>query len=451
MKVVIIGSGKVGRSLIKYLSNENHDITIIDNNKEALEMATNVFDVQGILANGTIKKVQTEAGVPKADMVIAVTDKDELNMVCCATAKNLGAKCTIARVRDTDYMSDYEFLKETLNIDYIVNPEQSAAEEIYNILRFPSALKVHSFEKGKVIAVELLVPEDCILCGLALKDLDTKFSEKVIISSVLRGEEVVIPDGEFALQAGDRINVVANPARLRVFFKEADIFNKRAKNVLIIGGSRISFYLSKLLVEDGIRVKIIEKTEKRCKELLETLDKVEIIHADGAHKNVLDEENISSYDACIGLTNLDEQNIVISLYAKSKLVDTVISKVSTQTFIEILDDIDLNTYISPKEVVANQIVLYSRSIRATTEQSPVSLYKTLDDKAELLEYNVGEDEDFVGKAINQLKLKDDIIVASIIRKGQVVIPSGKEVLCEKDSIIVSATGKVIKKVEDILK
>ncbi len=451
MKIVIIGCGKVGRSIVKHLVSEKHDITIIDNNKQALDSVMNANDVQGIYGNGAVKAIQQEAGVNKADIFIAVTDKDELNMVCCRTAESLGAKTSIARIRDTDYVDEYEFLRESLGIDLIVNPEQAAAEELCNILRFPFATQVYNFNKGKVSSVEIKLPAESKLCGMAIRDIATELDTTVHFAGVLRGEETFIPNGDFVLQAEDRVVLVGKPSKIDAFFKGTQIFNKRVKSVLIIGGSRISFYLTRLLAEDGIKVKIIEKDKERCKNLIESLDKVEVINADGALKHVLDEENLSSYDACIGLTGLDEQNIIISLYAKTKQVETTIAKVNYDMFTEILDEIGLNATVSPKEVIANQIVLYSRSLKAKNEGELVTLYKILDGEAELLEFNIKDNENLVDKTIKDIKLKQNIYITSIVRKNQVVSPSGEEVLQENDTVIVSTTDKGLKKVNDILR
>lgn len=451
MKIVIVGSGKVGRSITKSLAQENHDITIIDINKQAVDSTSNQYDIQGIYGNGAISSVQLEAKVNKADMFIAVTNKDELNMICCCTAKALGAKCAIARIRDTDYIDEYDFIKENLNIEFVVNPELAAAEEIYNILRFPFAIQVFPFAKGKVMSVEIKIPSESLICGKNIKSLMGESKSKVLISSIIRKDRAIIPNGEFEINADDRINIVGTPAKIDAFFKEVKIYNKRVKSVLIIGGSRISFYLTRFLTGDNIKVKIIERDEKRCKELLSNLEKVEVINADGVLKQVLDEENISGYDACIGLTGLDEQNIITSLYAKSKQVDTVISKVNNETFTEILDDIKLDTVVSPKQVIADQIVMYSRSLRVRSEHSLVRLYKIMEGKVELLEFNIGDNEKIVNKAIKDVKLKNEVLICSIIRGNQVIYPSGDEILLANDCIVVSAVDNVLQKVEDILK
>ncbi len=451
MKVVIIGSGKVGRSIIRHLSAEKHDITVIDNNKQSLEHTSNAHDVQCVFGNGALKQIQLEAGVNKADMFVAVTDKDELNIVCCLTAKLLGAKSIVARIRDTDYVGEYDFLREELGIEFIVNPEQASAEELRNILRFPFAMQVYNFNKGKVSSVEIKLPVESKLCGMTIRDIAKEYNAGIHFAGVMREEKAYIPNGDFVLQAEDYIVIVGKPAQINTFFNEIDIFNKRVKSVMIIGGSRISFYLARMLAEDGIKVKILEKDKQRCQDLIEGLDRVEVINADGILKHVLDEENLSSYDACIGLTGLDEQNIIISLYAKTKQVETTIAKVNYDIFNEILDEVGLNATISPKELIANQIVLYARSLKAKNENELVTLYKILDGAAEILEFNIGDNEHFVGKAIKDLKLKQDIYISSIIRKNQVVDPTGEEILQEKDTVIVSTTDKGLKKVNDILR
>ncbi len=450
MKIIIIGGGKVGKTLTKHLLAEGHNITVIEKKKEVLENIINTYDVAGIVGNGAVVKVQEEAEVNKADMFISVTDDDELNLVCCKVAKSFGAKKVIARVRDTDYTDQAELMRLGFGIDMIVNPEQATAEEIANILRFPFASSVASFEKGKVACVEIKVPEESTIVGKTIEEMVKGLNAELVVGAILRDDKVIIPRGTDEIMVGDFVSFVSSPSHIDSFFKKAGIFNHRVKSVLIIGASRISYHLIRKLQDVGIKVKIIEKDQERCNQLLETLDKVEVVHADGTQKQVLDEEGLQDYDACVALTGFDEQNIIICLYAKSKNVETVISKVNNDTFDNILEEINLDANISPKDVVASQIIHYARSVKAKENNSIECLHKMFDSRLEVLELNVAESDELANKQIKELKMKDHTLIASIIRKNEIIVPNGELVIEENDKIIV-ATTNIVDELESILK
>ena len=442
MKIIIIGGGKVGKTLAQYLTKEGHKITIIEKNKQVLDNLLNTYDIAGIAGNGAVAKVLEEAEVHKADIFIAVTDNDELNLVCCEMAKTLGAKKLIARVRDTDYADQTELIKQGFGVDLIVNPEQATAEEIANLLRFPFATAVSSFEKGKVVSVEIRMPEDSPLIGKNIKDIVDEYSASLIVGAIVREDTVVIPRGNDVIEANDYVSFISTPNKIDAFFKKTGIFNQKVKSVLIIGGSRIAYYLARKLDEVGIKVKIIESRQERCQQLIEDLDKAEIVNADGTQKQVLDEEGIETFDALVSLTGMDEQNIIVSLYAKSKEVETVISKVNNDTFDNIMEDIKLDTYISPKNVVANQIIYFTRSIKAQEESTIESVRKTMDNNLEILEFSVNEGNDLIGTMIKDMKLKDGTTIATIVRKKEIIIPNGEVCIEEGDKVIIATTRKV---------
>lgn len=450
MKIIIIGAGKVGKTLAKHLTDEGHNIIVIEKDKQVLDNLLNTYDVAGFVGNGATVDIQNEAEVSKADLFIAVTDNDELNLVCCRLARSLGAKKVIARVRDTDYTEQADLMRDSFGIDVIVNPEHAAAEEIANLLRFPFATLVTSFEKGKVVSVEIKVPEECPIINKTVEEIVKEFSANLIVGAILREGEVIIPSGQDIICAGDYVNFISTPQKIDAFFKKADIFNRKVKSVLIIGGSRISYHLSKALVEGGVKVKIIEKRAERCQQLLESLEKVEVVNADGSQKQILDEEGMADYDAMVSLTDIDEQNIIISLYAKSKNVETVVGKVNNDTFYNLLEDISLEACVSPKDVVANQIIYYTRSLKSKEDGKLESLRKMFDSKLEILEMDVADDSEIVGQQIKDLNFKSDVVIAAIVRKRSIILPAG-DVVLEGDDKIILATSRKIEEIDGIIK
>lgn len=442
MKVIIIGGGKVGKTLVKHLLQEGHNITVIEKNKNILDMVINTYDVAGVLGNGAVAKIQEEAGVDKADLFISVTDNDELNLISCKVARYLGAKNVVARVRDTEYTDQAELMRIGFGIDLIVNPEQATAEEIANLLRFPLATKVHSFEKGRVVSVEIKLLADSPFLDKSVEEVVKGMGAELVIGSIIRDDKTIIPRGEDKFCEGDYVSFVSAPTKIDAFFKKAGIYKQRVKSCLIIGGSRISYHLIKKLQDVGIKVKVIEKDANRCNQLLETIDKVDVINADGTQKQVLDEEGLKEFDAIVSLTGMDEQNIIISLYAKSQNIKTVISKVNNDTFVNILDEINLDANISPKDVVASQIVKYARLIKSKEETSIENMHKDIESKLEVVELKISENEDNVGKSIKDMKIRENTIITSIIRGSDIIVPNGETVLNAGDKIIISTTRTV---------
>ncbi len=442
MKIIIIGGGKVGKTIAQYLTKEGHKITIIEKNKQLLDALLNSYDVAGIVGNGAVVKVLEEAEVQKTDIFIAVTDNDELNLVCCGMAKAMGAKKLVARVRDTDYADQTELIKQGFGVDLIVNPEQSTAEEIANLLRFPFATTVSSFEKGRVVSVEIRMPEGSPLIGRTIREVATEYSANLIVGAIIREGNVIIPRGDDILLADDYVSFISTPNKIDTFFKKTGIFNQKVKSVLIIGGSRIAYYLTRKLEDVGIKVKIIESRQERCQQLIESLDRVDVVNADGTQKQVLDEEGVENFDALVSLTGIDEQNMIVSLYAKSKKVETVISKVNNDTFDNIMEDINLDTYISPKNVVANQIIWFARSVKSQEESTIESVRKTMDNNLEILEFTVKEGNELIGVKIADMKLKEGTTIATIVRKREIIIPSGEDTIEQGDKVIIATIRKV---------
>lgn len=452
MKVVIVGDGKVGGTIAKQLSGEGHDIIVIDNNTRVLHNASNTMDIMSVEGNGASMDVQKRAGVADADILIAATSLDEVNMLSCLVGKKIGAKNTIARVRNPEYYAQIRELKEELGLSMSVNPEHAAAMEISRLLRFPSALKIEPFARGRVELVEIKIAPHSVLDGMPLWAIYKEFQVKVLICAVQREGEVYIPGGDFILRAGDKINVTAPHLEIANFFRTIGIFRTGVKSVMILGGGRLAYYLTRELLAMHVRVKIIEKDYNRCEYLCEMLPEAVIIHGDGTDKELLQEEGLEKTDALVCLTGMDEENIVVSLYGKAKKVSKVIAKINRISFDEILDNLDIDGFISPKTIAANYIVRYVRAMQNSAGSSNVeTLHKLVNEQVEALEFKVREKSAVVGIPLKDLKTKSGVLVATIIRGSKVIIPGGNDSIEIGDSVIIVTTNKKLMDLKDILK
>lgn len=452
MKVVIIGDGKVGNTIARQLSSEGHDIIVIDSNNSVLTNAANTMDIISVEGNGASVAVQKRAGVGNSDLLIAATSADEVNMLSCLVGKKLGVANTIARVRNPEYFEQINMLKDDLGLSMAVNPELAAATEISRLLRFPSALKIELFARGRVELVEIKIAPNSVLNGMPLWAIYKEFQVKVLVCAVQREGKVYIPSGEFILQAGDKINLTAPHLEITNFFRTIGIFRTGVKSVMIIGGGRVAYYLAKELIALHTRVKIIEKDYKRCEILCEMLPEAVIIHGDGTDKELLQEEGLEKTDALVCLTGMDEENIVVSLYAKARKVSKVIAKINRISFDEILDNLDIDGFISPKMIAANNIVRYVRAMQNSVGSSNVeTLHKLINEQIEALEFKVREKSPVVGIPLKDLKTKDELLVATIIRGSRVIIPGGNDSIEIGDSVIIVTTNKKLMDLKDILK
>lgn len=452
MKVVIIGDGKVGSTITNELSGEGHDIVVIDQDPAVLTNASNTMDIISVQGNGASIAVQERAGIPDADLLIAATSLDEVNMLSCLVGNKLGVANTIARVRNPEYYEQINLLKDELGLSMAVNPEHAAAAEILRLLRFPSALKIELFARGRVELVEIKIATHSVLDGMPLWAIYKEFQVKVLICAVQRAGEVIIPNGNFVLQAGDKINLTAPHTEIERFFRTIGIFRTGVKSVMMIGGGRLSYYLSKSLLAMHVRVKIIEKDYERCEYLCEMLPDAVIIHGDGTDRELLQEEGLEKTDALVCLTGMDEENIVVSLYAKARKVSKVIAKINRISFDEILENLDIDGFISPKTIAANNIVRYVRAMQNSLGSSNVeTLHKLINEQVEALEFKVREKSPVVGIPLKDLKTKDGLLVATIIRGMRVIIPGGNDSIEIGDSVIIVTTNKRLTDLRDILK
>ena len=385
MKIVVIGCGTIGKTVIKHVSKEGHSIIAIDDDKKVIEELIEKFDILGIVGNGASLDIQEEARTKDADLVVAVTSSDETNILACLVAKRLGAKSTIARVRNPEYLRQTEIMKEDLGLTMIVNPEQETADEIVNLIDLPSLLKVEHFARGKVMLVEILVEENSKLIDETLITLAKKINTKFLICAVQRGNEVIIPNGNFKIEKGDRISVTADTQLIAELLKEMNLISEPLKNILIIGGGKIAYYLAKTLISKKYKVKLIENNEERAVELAESLPKATIICGDGTDHDLLVEEGIETTDSCIALTNIDEENIIISMYAKKLKLPKVIAKIKRSSFLGMLNDLGIVNAVSPQDIVASKIVSYIRAISNKKGSNVLTLYKLVNNQVEALE------------------------------------------------------------------
>ena len=451
MKILVIGDGKVGQAIIQHTCQEGHEITIIDNDPKVVEDLVNLYDVIGYVGNGASYDAQKQADVDKMDLVIAVTPSDETNILSCIVAKKLGAKSTIARVRDYDYNKQINLLMDNMGIDMTINPELEAANEIFRILNFPQAIKVDTFAKGNVDLVEYVVPENSPLIGESLINLHHKYQVKVLISAVQRGDEVFIPTGTFTFKAKDRIHITSSVNNVRLFLSKLGLNEVKIKDVMIIGGGKIALYLGEKLIQSKYNVKIIEKDLERCKELSDLLPQATIIHGDGTDQQILEEEGLALTDAVISLTGMDEENIIISLYANKKNVDKIIAKVNKATFASLLETVDVASIVTPKELISHRVVRFIRASNNSRGSEVITLYKLVNNKVEALEFLAKADSKVLNIKLKDLKVKDKILIAGIIRNEEVIIPSGDDMILENDSVIVVTTNQFLDELTDILR
>lgn len=442
MNIIIAGCGKIGKTLIASLVNEGHDVTAIDISAHAIESITNTYDVMGVCGSATDCDTLEEANVYNCNMFVAVTGSDELNMLACFLAKKIGADYTVARIRNPEYNDrSLGFMRQHLDISLSINPEKLVAQELYNVLRLPSAFKVEYFSKRNLELIEVKLRPEHPICEMSLMKLREKIRETFLISAVLRDGKVYIPDGSFVLKAGDVISITAAPHDMQKLLKGMGMLQKGAKDVLLLGGSKIAYYLAKMLSSSGINAKIVERDFERCQNLSELLPKTTIINGDGSHQDLLLEEGLRSVDACVSLTGMDEENIIISIFASSHNVPKVITKINSDELCKMSERLGLDCVISPKSVTSDVVVRYARALQNSQGSNVETMYKIMDGMAEVLEFKVGADARLTDIPIKNLKIKSGILVAGIIRGGKlVIIPTGDDVIRQGDKVIVFAAN-----------
>ena len=451
MKIIIIGCGQVGATLTEQLSGEKHDITVIDTNASVVSKLGDTYDVMGMCGNGVSIQTLTDAGVADSDMVIAVTESDEINLLCCLMAKKVGHCHTVARVRGPIYSGETDFIKAQMGIDLIINPEKETALEIAQLIRYPSAEKIDSFAKGMVQLVKIKITEDSPLNGIRLRSITQKTGCEMLVCAVERGDEVIIPDGHTAMYAGDTISFIVPDSRVGDTLSKLGLKHKPVKNVMIVGGDTIAVYLCRLLCESGVNTKIIEKDMARCEHLDTILPDITVIQGDGTDKQQLLDEDIRSADAFVANTNIDEENLFLSVFAKKVSDAKLVSKVNRLAFDDIITGLDIGSVIYPKYLTADYIVQYVRALENSAGNNVSTLYRLLNNKVEALEFSVHEDSPAVNKPIMQLNLKSNLLICCICRGNEVIIPGGYDSIHVGDSVIVVTLDGGLNDIRDILK
>ena len=456
MKIIILGCGKVGYNLAEQLTQEGHDITIIDSRAEKVENSCNKLDIMGVQGNGTSYMVQEEAGVGDADLLIAVTDKDEINLLSCLIAKKAGNCQTIARVRNPEYHREIGFIKEELGLSMVVNPEHAAAAEISKLIQVPSAMEIDTFAKGKVNLVKFEVPMNSAWAGMKIMEVSARMRGDFLICIIERkgadGEgEVIIPDGNTYLQGGDRISVIVPPEDMNDLFSKMGISHRIIKNVMIAGGGKISYYLAERLIKSRIKVKMIEINHDKCEELSESLPKAMIIHGDAANETLLNEEGIENMDAFVSLTNFDEENIMLSLYANKVSKAKLFTKINRIAFEGIVNEIPIGSIISPKNLTAEYIIQHVRSMENSIGSNVETVYRMVHNKVEALEFHIKEDSKVTNVSLAELKLKPNLLICSIIRNGKRITPSGQDCILKGDSVVVVTTHIGLNDIQEIMR
>jgi len=453
MKVVIIGSGKIGSNISNTLSRESHDVTVIDIKKEALDKIQNMQDIMCIEGNGADIEVQREADVEKAGLFIATTPHDELNLLCCLIAKKLGAQRTLSRVRNPMYYSQMDLIKDELGLSMVIIPELITSDEIMRTLVFPAAVKLEVFSKGRMELVEHRLSEDADIYGMTLAEIYKKHKIKFLICAVERDSEIFIPGGDFVLQKGDKINIAASHRNLEGFFKAIGSMRTKIKTVMIVGGGgKVCSYLIKQLLAAHMRVKVIEIDYNKCLELAEMFPKATIIHGDGTDQDVLLEEGLEQVDAFISMTGIDEENIVMSLFAKNNSQAKIITKINRENYREIAMQTGLDCLISPKMLTESNVLSYVRSMNNAAESNIEALYHLVENKVEAIEFRIKRHiEGLVDIPLKNLALKKNILICGIIRKRMVMIPNGNDEIHVDDSVIIISKDYHFSDITDILK
>lgn len=450
MKIIIAGCGKVGYALSELLAAEGHDIVAIDQRSEKLAVVTGAFDIIGVNGNGTSFETLKEAGIATADLLIAVTGSDEHNLLCCMIAKKAGNCKTIARVRNPIYHNEIEYLRNEFGIASIINPDAAAAQEITQIVRFPFALKVDTLAKGHIHLVHFRVEEDSVLAGLTLQEIRHKLKHPMLVCTVTRGKEIFIPKGNFKIEAGDVLGVVAERGKVNAYFKQLSLPTAKAKTVMILGGGNTAYYLAKTLVKIGVNVKIIEENRKRCEELCELVPQATIIHGDGTNEALLLQEGLKETEALVALLDMDEENILVSLYSHSVSSATTVTRVNRVNFNDIVNAMNLDSILYPRLITADHITKFVRSEKGSMNSDVESFYSLADGQAEVLEFKIKEESDITGINLYKLTLKPNTLISCIYRNGKVIIPSGQDSLLPGDTVVVVLKDYKISSITEII-
>lgn len=450
MNIIIVGCGKVGQEIASRLNDKSNNITVIDIDEKRVRETSEKLDVMALIGNGATHAVQQEAGIKNAHLLIAVTGSDELNLLCCLIAKKAGNCQTIARVRNPEYSLEAPYLKEELGLAMVINPEATAAAEIARLLRFPSAIKIDTFAKGRIELLKFRLPEDSCLVNCSVKEITTKLHCDVLVCTIERGENVFIANGDFIFAERDVISIIATPKNANTFFRKIKYKTNQVRNTIIAGGGGTTHYLTEILLKSGIDVKIIERDEKRCEELNQQFPKADIVHGDASDEKLLLEEGLEDAASFVSMTNMDEENILLSLFAANRIKGKVITKINRIEFDSVIKKLELDSIINPKNLTAESIVSYVRAMSNTIGSNVQTLYSIIKDKVEAAEFVVKEQSPLINTPLMELKFKENILIASITRMGKSIIPRGHDTIKLGDSVVVVSKQLGLKDITDIL-
>lgn len=450
LHIIIVGCGKVGATLVEQLAKEGHDITIIDKNTQKIQKISGLYDVMGIVGNGASYSIQIEAGIEKTDLIIAVTESDELNLLCCTVAKQVGDCAAIARVRTPDYSKEAGYLLEKLGLAMIINPELEAAREAARLLYLPTALEINSFAHGQAEMTKLKIPENNVINGIDIAYLSKNIASNILVCAIERDGEVYIPSGDFRIQKGDVMSYVASPKESRAFLQNIGFKTNQVKNTMIIGGSRAAYYLAKQLLSMGIAVKIIEANYTRCEELSILLPEAIIINGDGTDEELLKEEGIETVESFVPLTGIDEENILLTLHARQVSNAKVITKINRITFKDVINTLDLGSVVYPRYITSEAIIKYVRARNASKDSNIETLYHMFDSRVEAIEFRVDDAPNILDVPLMNLNLKKNLLVCFICRNGSILIPSGQDSIQAGDTVMIVTTQTGFRDIQDIL-
>ena len=451
-RIIVVGAGKVGKTITRRLTDEGHNLVVIDRSESKLEELSNQCDCMLLTGSGASHQTLEEAGITDSDLLIAVTDSDELNLLCCTIAKQFNPDIsTIARVRNPDYGNEIPYLMNRLAIDRIINPEFEAAVDAARLLFLPAAISINSFAHGTAEIVKIEIPEGSILDEKSIAYLGKNITNDLVIVGVERDGELTIPNGDFVLKSGDIISFVSSRKVCIQFLKRIGFNSRSVHNTMIIGGGKSAYYLADQLLKSGIYVKIIEKSHARCEELSVLLPKAMVIHGDGTESGVLEEAGIATTDALVALTGIDEENIMLTLHAKQVSKAKVVTKINRITFTKVINNLNLGSVIYPKYITAENIITYVRAKQASIGSNVETMYQLQDGQAEAIEFKVKDTPSINGIPLKDLKLRPGVIVSFIIHDGQLIIPTGTDCISEGDNVMIVTSHKGFTDLTDILR
>ena len=451
MNIIIVGCGRVGQTLAEKLNGDGNDVTVVDMSAEKVKTLTDKYDIMGVVGNGATHSVQAEAGIENADLFVAVTNSDELNLLCCMIAKRAGNCQAIARVKNPEYSTEMSYLKDELGLAMVINPEYAAAEEIARILRFPSAIKIEPFAKGKVELIKFKLPQDSCIIGMAVKDVVIKYHANMLVCTIERGEESYIANGDFVFAEKDIVSIVATPKNANEFFEKIHYKGNSIKDAIVAGGGSITHYLCDILSKSNIALKIIEKDGKICEELSTKWPKTTVICGNVAEREILLEEGLAKAGAFVALCGLDEENILLSMFAKDVGSKKQITRIKRMDYDNVLTRLDLDTTICPKNITSDIIMRYVRATKNAQGSNVETLYSIIQDEVEAAEFTIKENSPIANIPLKDLKFKKDVLIASISRGSDVIIPRGNDTIQANDAVIIVSKHLGLHDITDVLR